>query len=98
MPGAPFSPAIARRPARRAWPMPTVGSRRCCPNGDKAGPNHVAVHAIAGLNRDSMSEPASPVPANPANDGFASLGPDVIAPGEGELIVNLEGFQGPLDL
>ena len=24
--------------------------------------------------------------------------PDVIAPGEGELIVNLEGFEGPLDL
>jgi segregation and condensation protein A len=27
-----------------------------------------------------------------------SSGPDVIAPGEGELIVNLEGFEGPLDL
>ena len=25
-------------------------------------------------------------------------GPDVIAPGEGELILNLEGFEGPLDL
>src|ERR671936_1400774 len=35
-------------------------------------------------------------PANP--DGFSAPGPDVIAPGEGELIVNLEGFEGPLDL
>src|SRR6201993_1320691 len=35
-------------------------------------------------------------PANP--DGFAAAGPDVIPPGEGELIVNLEGFEGPLDL
>ena len=34
----------------------------------------------------------------PPNDGFADAGPDVIAPGEGELIVNLEGFEGPLDL
>jgi segregation and condensation protein A len=46
-----------------------------------------------------MSDPAAP----PSNDGvnadtFASNGPDVIAPGEGELIVNLEGFEGPLDL
>src|SRR5258707_812750 len=30
--------------------------------------------------------------------GFSAAGPDVIAPGEGELIVNLEGFEGPLDL
>ncbi len=41
-----------------------------------------------------MDEPAHP--ANP--DGFTADGPDVIAPGEGELIVNLEGFEGPLDL
>lgn len=46
-----------------------------------------------------MSEPAAP----PSNNGFspdpfASNGPEVIAPGEGELIVNLEGFEGPLDL
>src|SRR6478736_2538523 len=36
--------------------------------------------------------------ASPPADGFAAAGPDVIAPGEGELIVNLEGFEGPLDL
>jgi hypothetical protein len=41
-----------------------------------------------------MNEPVSPPPA----DGFSTAGPDVIAPGEGELIVNLEGFEGPLDL
>jgi segregation and condensation protein A len=41
-----------------------------------------------------MDEPAQPI--NP--DGFSTAGPDVIAPGEGELIVNLEGFEGPLDL
>jgi segregation and condensation protein A len=41
-----------------------------------------------------MEDPNSP--AHP--DGFAAAGPDVIAPGEGELIVNLEGFEGPLDL
>ena len=41
-----------------------------------------------------MDEPSRP--DNP--DGFAAAGPDVIAPGEGELIVNLEGFEGPLDL
>jgi segregation and condensation protein A len=41
-----------------------------------------------------MDEPRRP--ATP--DGFAADGPDIIAPGEGELIVNLEGFEGPLDL
>ena len=41
-----------------------------------------------------MSEPTS----QPATDGFSAQGRDVIAPGEGELIVNLEGFEGPLDL
>src|ERR1700716_3086038 len=41
-----------------------------------------------------MSDQPSPPPV----DGFATAGPDVIAPGEGELIVNLEGFEGPLDL
>jgi segregation and condensation protein A len=41
-----------------------------------------------------MDEPAKPVPA----DAFAAAGPDVIAPGDGELIVNLDGFEGPLDL
>lgn len=41
-----------------------------------------------------MSEAPSPA----ATDNFATSGPDVIAPGEGELIVNLEGFEGPLDL
>src|SRR5258705_5186938 len=41
-----------------------------------------------------MDEPAQPPPSN----GFSAAGPDVIAPGEGELIVNLEGFEGPLDL
>src|SRR3982074_1958268 len=41
-----------------------------------------------------MDEPAQPT----ASDGFSAAGPDVIAPGEGELIVNLEGFEGPLDL
>ncbi|NQW54398.1 MAG: segregation/condensation protein A [Rhodospirillales bacterium] len=53
-----------------------------------------------------MNEPVSPppedTPAPPveggATDSFAAGGPDVIAPGEGELIVNLEGFEGPLDL
>ncbi len=38
---------------------------------------------------DSQSPPA---------DNFVAATPDVIAPGEGELIVNLEGFEGPLDL
>src|SRR3979490_688518 len=41
-----------------------------------------------------MNEPAQPT----TSDGFSAAGPDVIAPGEGELIVNLEGFEGPLDL
>ncbi len=41
-----------------------------------------------------MSDPANSPPA----DGFTTASPDVIAPGEGELIVNLEGFEGPLDL
>src|SRR6266702_6893748 len=41
-----------------------------------------------------MDEPAQPT----TSDGFSATGPDVIAPGEGELIVNLEGFEGPLDL
>src|SRR5712672_4341037 len=41
-----------------------------------------------------MDEPAQPT----TTDGFSAAGPDVIAPGEGELIVNLEGFEGPLDL
>jgi hypothetical protein len=41
-----------------------------------------------------MSDPANTPPA----DGFTAASPDVIAPGEGELIVNLEGFEGPLDL
>ena len=46
-----------------------------------------------------MNEPVSPPPADSfSTDKFASQGPDVIAPGEGELIVNLEGFEGPLDL
>src|ERR1051325_1285897 len=40
-----------------------------------------------------MSDAQSPPP-----DKFTAAGPDVIAPGEGELIVNLEGFEGPLDL
>src|ERR1700759_4441387 len=35
---------------------------------------------------------------SPPADKSAAAGPDVIAPGEGELIVNLEGFEGPLDL
>ena len=35
---------------------------------------------------------------SPPVDSFAATGPDVIAPGEGELILNLEGFEGPLDL
>ena len=44
---------------------------------------------------------ATPAPGGTdtaAADNFAAGGPDVIAPGEGELIVNLEGFEGPLDL
>src|SRR5256885_4423403 len=46
-----------------------------------------------------MSAPAAPPPVDRfSTDKFASDGPDVIAPGEGELIVNLEGFEGPLDL
>jgi len=49
-----------------------------------------------------MSEPQSPAAAShatdPPADSFVAAGPDVIAPGEGELIVNLEGFEGPLDL
>lgn len=36
--------------------------------------------------------------SSPPSDGFTAAGPDIIAPGEGELIVNLEGFEGPLDL
>jgi segregation and condensation protein A len=42
-----------------------------------------------------MTDARNPLPPP---DGFATSGPDVIAPGEGELIVNLEGFEGPLDL
>jgi len=42
-----------------------------------------------------MDEPSN---SPSAADGFATAGPDVIPPGEGELIVNLEGFEGPLDL
>jgi segregation and condensation protein A len=42
-----------------------------------------------------MTDAPNPLPPP---DGFATSGPDVIAPGEGELIVNLEGFEGPLDL
>ena len=34
----------------------------------------------------------------PTPDKFSAAGPDVIAPGEGELNVNQEGFEGPLDL
>ena len=47
-----------------------------------------------------MTEPTSPpAPGDVVvQDGFSAVGPDVIAPGEGELIVNLEGFEGPLDL
>jgi segregation and condensation protein A len=46
-----------------------------------------------------MSDQAASPPADGSSaDRFASNGPDVIAPGEGELIVNLEGFEGPLDL
>src|SRR5216684_8578849 len=86
--------AIVRRSAGPDWPTRPGGSRRFCPNGDKAGPNPVAVCATTGLNPSCMDEPAHP--ANP--DGFTADGPDVIAPGEGELIVNLEGFEGPLDL
>jgi segregation and condensation protein A len=40
---------------------------------------------------------AKPAPDAPG-DKFVAPGPDVIAPGEGELILNLEGFEGPLDL
>ena len=53
----------------------------------------MAVHRIDGINGSHMSDAQSP-----PNDNFADAGPDVIAPGEGELIVNLEGFEGPLDL
>jgi segregation and condensation protein A len=53
----------------------------------------VAVQATDALNGDCMSDAQSPPP-----DNFTAAGPDVIAPGEGELIVNLEGFEGPLDL
>ena len=49
-----------------------------------------------------MTEPAPPPAPSDSNgvaaDSFSAGGPDVIAPGEGELIVNLEGFEGPLDL
>jgi segregation and condensation protein A len=46
-----------------------------------------------------MNEPSSlPPDETRGADSFAAAGPDVIAPGEGELIVNLEGFEGPLDL
>src|SRR6185503_19296002 len=73
--------------------MPESKWLRCCQHGDK-GPNTLAVGAAAGLNPSCMSDPETPPPA----DGFVAAGPDVIAPGEGELIVNLEGFEGPLDL
>jgi segregation and condensation protein A len=46
-----------------------------------------------------MNEPSNlPPDETRGADSFAAAGPDVIAPGEGELIVNLEGFEGPLDL
>jgi len=47
---------------------------------------------------DGTVAPGEATPAPAAADNFAAGGPDVIAPGEGELIVNLEGFEGPLDL
>src|SRR5665213_4047277 len=78
--------------------MPESKWLRCCQHGDK-GPNTVAVDAAAGLNPSCMSDPANPPPVDgPATPDFGSGGPDVIAPGDGELIVNLEGFEGPLDL
>ena len=43
-PAAPSWPAIATRPARRASPTRPAARRHCCRNGDKAGPNPVAVH------------------------------------------------------
>ncbi|HJQ59240.1 MAG TPA: ScpA family protein [Vineibacter sp.] len=33
-----------------------------------------------------------------ARDGFETGAPEVIAPGEGELILDLEGYEGPLDI
>ena len=53
--------------------MRPSGSRRFCPNGDKAGPNHVAVCAVAGLNRSCMNEPAQPRPNR--DDGFSAARP-----------------------
>ncbi len=47
---------------------------------------------------DSAPAPVAAAEGNAVADTFAAGGPDVIAPGEGELIVNLEGFEGPLDL
>ena len=90
-----------RDPAGKAGLADAAPAARGAPAGMgiRPGQIHVAVCAPTGLNRDCMNEPASP-PASDANavDSFAAAGPDVIAPGEGELIVNLEGFEGPLDL
>jgi segregation and condensation protein A len=47
---------------------------------------------------DSAPVPGAAGEGGAVADTFAAGGPDVIAPGEGELIVNLEGFEGPLDL
>jgi segregation and condensation protein A len=47
---------------------------------------------------DSAPVPGAAGEGAAVADTFAAAGPDVIAPGEGELIVNLEGFEGPLDL
>src|SRR5262249_44597713 len=82
-----------RPPANQAWPMQPKGLRRCCPDGDKAGKS-CGGSGPPSVNPSAMDQPNSP--ADP--DGFSAAGPDVIAPGEGELIVNLEGFEGPLDL
>ena len=42
-----------------------------------------------------MSVPA--IPSEPVSDAFDSGAADYVAPGEGELILDLEGYEGPLD-
>src|SRR5437870_7869402 len=88
----PWLRVIAGRSAGGGSPMRRRDWLRCCPNGDKRGKSCGGA-ARRSVNRSCMSESDNP----PVSDGFTTAGPDVIAPGEGELIVNLEGFEGPLD-
>ena len=48
--------------------------------------------------RANTGQAASESSPRDGDAGFDSGGPEVIAPGEGELILDLEGYEGPLDM